>query len=527
MIRRMNFLVLVFGIAVAAPAIGQTLATEDKILKSIWTEAMENSQLEQLAHELFDVIGPRLVGTPQANKAHDWALEKYKGWGIAAQNEEWGKWRGWERGVTHIDLIEPRVRTLEGTMLAWSPGTGPQGVTAGLIILSDVDSVAFQAWLPQVEGKFVMMSVPPVTGRTDANWEQYALPPSVERMKAARDCLQKNWNDRIRRYGYNTRTLPVALEEAGAAGVITNRWAAGWGVDRIFSAYTKNIPTVDISIEDYGLLYRLVQFGDNPVLKIVTTARETGEVPTYNTIARLEGTDKADEYVMLSAHFDSWDGASGATDNGTGTLVMMEAIRILKAVYPNPKRTVLVGHWGSEEQGLNGSRAFVKDHPEIVEKLQALFNQDNGTGRVVRMSGSGFIHAGEFLGRWLSQVPQEVTSHIKLTVPGMPSGGGTDHASFVAVGAPGFGIGSLSWDYFRYTWHTNRDTYDKVVFDDLKNNVILAASLIYLASEDPEFFPREKRMLPINQKTGERREWPTQKDPERAGRIEKKDGTNG
>ena len=113
MIRRMNFLVLVFGIAVAAPAIGQTLATEDTILKSIWTEAMENSQLEQLAHELFDVIGPRLVGTPQANKAHNWALEKYKGWGIAAQNEEWGKWRGWERGVTHIDLIEPRVDEIE------------------------------------------------------------------------------------------------------------------------------------------------------------------------------------------------------------------------------------------------------------------------------------------------------------------------------------------------------------------------------------------------------------------------------
>ena len=108
----------------------------------------------------------------------------------------------------------------------------------------------------------------------------------------------------------------------------------------------------------------------------------------------------------------------------------------------------------------------------------------------------------------------------------MPAGGGSDHASFVAAGAPGFGIGSLSWDYFRYTWHTNRDSYDKVVFDDLKNNVILAASLIYLASEDPKFFPREKRVLPINQETGERREWPTPKDPERAGRIEKEDGPN-
>jgi carboxypeptidase Q len=136
-------------------------------------------------------------------------------------------------------------------------------------------------------------------------------------------------------------------------------------------------------------LYRLSESGGKPVISIHTESKELGVVPTFNTIAEIKGTEKPDEYVMLSAHFDSWDGGTGATDNGTGTLTMMEAMRCLKKYYPHPKRTILVGHWGSEEEGLNGSRAFVEDHPEIVKNLQALFNQDNGTGRVVNLIGPG------------------------------------------------------------------------------------------------------------------------------------------
>jgi Zn-dependent M28 family amino/carboxypeptidase len=154
-----------------------------------------------------------------------------------------------------------------------------------------------------------------------------------------------------------------------------------------------------------------------------------------------------------------------------------------------------VGHWASEEQGLNGSRAFVEDHPEIVAKLQALFNQDNGTGRVANISGQGFEHAGEFIKRWLAAVPSSIKDSIRTSFPGFPGGGGSDFASFVAVGAPGFSLSSLSWSYFNYTWHTNRDTYDKVVFDDLRNNALLTAILAYMASEDPNFFPRDKATL--------------------------------
>lgn len=231
-------------------------------------------------------------------------------------------------------------------------------------------------------------------------------------------------------------------------------------------------------------------------------------MPTFNTIAEIKGREKPDEYVILSAHFDSWDGGTGATDNGTGTLTMMEAMRILKKVYPNPKRTILVGHWGSEEEGLNGSRAFVEDHPDIVKKIQVVFNQDNGTGRVTSLAGQGFLHSYEYLTRWLSKVPSTIRDSIKTSFPGAPGGGGSDFASFVAYGAPAFSLSSLNWSYGTYTWHTNRDTYDKIVFDDLRSNAILVASLVYMASEDPATTSREKSVLPVNLKTGEPTQWP-------------------
>jgi Zn-dependent M28 family amino/carboxypeptidase len=196
---------------------------------------------------------------------------------------------------------------------------------------------------------------------------------------------------------------------------------------------------------------------------------------------------------------------------------MLEAARILKKVYPNPRRTILIGHWGSEEQGLNGSSAFVQDHPEVVAGLQALFNQDNGTGRVVSISGQGYLNAYDYLGRWLYVVPEDITRHIETTFPGAPARGGSDYASFLAAGAPAFSLSSLSWSYWNYTWHTNLDTYDKIVFDDVRNNAILTAILAYMASEDPERTSRERAVLPPDPRTGEQQLWPEPRTPERNG----------
>ena len=252
-----------------------------------------------------------------------------------------------------------------------------------------------------------------------------------------------------------------------------------------------------------------------PKVRVVSTSKDLGVVPTFNTIGIIPGVEKPDEYVVLSAHFDSWDGATGATDNGTGTIVMMEAMRILKSVYPNPKRTILVGHWGFEEGGLNGSRAFVEDFPEIIDNIQAVFNQDNGTGRVVNIGGQGFLNSYDYISRWLAPVPAKIKSNIKTDFPGMPGGGGSDYASFVAVGVPAFSLSSLSWEYGNYTWHTNRDTYDKIVFDDVRNNVILTAILTYMASEDDTKASREKRIMPINPRTGKESSWPRKRSPRR------------
>lgn len=502
-------------------ATGSHAQSKDPVINQIVQEATAHSQLQQLAHELIDGIGPRLVGTPQMKQANDWAVAKYNSWGISARNEKWGEWRGWERGISHIDMVYPRVKSLEGTQLAWSPGMGKETVTAELVILPDVaDSLAFQQWLPRVKGKFVMISMLQPTGRPDYNWQEFATKESFEAMKKARTAQQENWSNRIKKTGYTNKTLPLVLEKAGAAGIISSNWSAGFGVDKIFAAYTKKIPTVDIALEDYGLLYRLTESGSHPKISVHTESKELGVVPTFNTIAEIKGTEKPDEYVILSAHFDSWDGGTGATDNGTGTLTMMEAMRILKQVYPHPKRTILVGHWGSEEEGLNGSRAFVEDHPAIVQNIQAVFNQDNGTGRVVNLSGQGFLHAYEYLGRWLSAAPSYIRDSVQTRFPGTPGGGGSDFASFVAAGAPAFSLSSLNWSYGSYTWHTNRDTYDKIVFDDVRNNAILTAILAYMASEDPNRTSREKSVLPLNPKTGEQLQWPSPVKATRRGGLD-------
>ncbi len=364
-----------------------------------------------------------------------------------------------------------------------------------------------------------MISQAQISGRPDKNFEDFATKDGLAKFKKDKDEATKAWRERLLKTGMNAKNLVLALEKAGASGIIINNWSAGWGGDKVFGANTTKIPTVNLSLEDYGLVYRLAESGNKPMLRIKSESKELGMVPTFNTIAEIKGVEKPNEYVMLSAHFDSWDASSGATDNGTGTIMMMEAMRILKKFYPNPKRTILVGHWSSEEQGLNGSRAFVEDHPEIVNNLQALFNQDNGTGRVVNISGQGFAKAKDFIPRWLAAVPDTIKNQIKTSFPGSPSGGGSDNASFVAAGALGLSLGALPWDYFSYTWHTNRDTYDKIVFDEVRSNVILAAILVYMACEDPEKTSTEKAPMAVNPRTNQPGVWPAPAKANRKGGV--------
>jgi len=561
-------------------------AQSDPNLQRIWRLGMDSSHVQQLSQALLDSIGPRLTGSPELRAASDWAISQYKSWGIDAKREQYGTWRGWRRGVSHIDLVEPRVRSLAGTMLAWSPGTNGKPVKAEAIVLPKFkDSTEFVKWLPKAKGKIVLLSPAWPTCRPSEDWNRWGTAASIARMDTLLALMQRDWSvmgdsttgpdgrrvfrpDSTKLYrgtGYSlalgTGTLGMRLEKAGVVGMISSRnklsgftnpfapaggaggrgggpggrgggagqtpggasargggpaasvaaagggrggvgappGAGGWGTIEIFETYNKTAPAVTLECEDYGLVFRLAENNQKPMVKLDVDAKLLGEQPAFNTIAMIKGTEKPDEYVMLSAHFDSWDGSSGATDNGTGTAMAMEAMRILRQVYPHPKRTILAGHWASEEQGLNGSTAFTEEHPEVMKGLQALFNQDNGTGRVQSLSSSGLTDIGRHLKSWYTQLPSFYTDSLSSNVVSwsfndVPTGnpGGTDGAVFACFGTPSFGMGAVGWNYNTYTWHTNRDTYDKIVFDDLKHNATLAAMMVYLASEDPEFIKRDK-----------------------------------
>ena len=200
-----------------------TAQEKNAVIENMIKEANENSQLEILGHHMMDVIGPRLVGTPQMKQAHDWAVATYDKWGISAKNEQYGEWKAWERGITHIDMVYPRVQTLPGIQLSWSPSTGPKGVTAEVINLPTVkDPAEFKNWLKNAKGKFVMVSEYQITGRPDYNWEEFATPESFEKMKNTRDSISKAFRENIGRTGYDARSIINAIEDAGAVGIVSS-----------------------------------------------------------------------------------------------------------------------------------------------------------------------------------------------------------------------------------------------------------------------------------------------------------------
>ncbi len=586
------------AVAASLAAASSLAAQSDPVADRIFRIGMDSSRVQQLSQVLMDSVGPRLTASPGMRNASDWVINSYKSWGIDARRENYGTWRGWRRGVSHIDLMQPRVRSLEGMMLAWSPGTpGGRPVTAEVIVLPKfADSTEFVRWLPTARGKIVLLSPAWPTCRPSEDWVRFSTPGAKAGIDSAVAIMNREWAvmtkpgpvgdngrpttlpDSTKLYrgtgyslGLGTGTLGVRLEKAGVAGMITSRLklggfpnpfappagggpggggpggggpggggfggggggqaapgrsesgggpaasrrpaagggggfggggaagSGGWGVIEVFESYNTIAPAVTLTCEDYGLVYRLAENKQKPMVRLELDAQLLGEQPAFNTIGVIKGVEKPDEYVMLSAHFDSWDGSSGATDNGTGTMMAMEAMRILKLAYPNPKRTIMVGHWNSEEQGLNGSRAFTEDHPEVMKGLQALFNQDNGTGRVQSLSSSGLSDIGRHLKSWYGKLPAFYTDSMSDNVVSwsfrdVPTGnpGGTDGAVFACYGTPSFGMGAVGWNYGTYTWHTNRDTYDKVVVADLKHNATLAALMIYHASEDPEFIDRAK-----------------------------------
>jgi hypothetical protein len=575
--------------AAAAPVVAQTMpANADPVIQRIWRLGQDSSHVWQLSQVLFDSLGPRLMGGPDLKHAQDWLTATYKSWGIDAKEEQYGTWRGWRRGVSHVDLIAPRVRTLDAVMTGYSPGTGGKDVTADIVILPKfTDSASFVRWLPQAKDKLVLVDMPHFTCRPLSDWRENATPASLARKDSMDVVAAAEWGGRggdaalaaartrmaggigtagdsariaaadagtaggrggrggrgggggggnamsdttalfaaMRRGDMAARhnalltmvghgagggvrgtglsmalgggSLGMLIEDAGAAGILTSRPKDQWGTREIFETYNTVKPALSMSCEDYGLVYRLAEANQHPKIRMNLDGQLLGEQPVFNVVASIKGTQLPNEYVMMSAHFDSWDGSSGATDNGTGTVTMLEAMRILKMVYPNPKRTILVGHWSGEEEGEVGSKAFAEDHPEVIKGLQGLFNQDNGTGRIQRINPGGFGDAGNHLLTWLDKMPVDFRAQVNFNGGrGTPAGGGSDDNSFSCHMAPIFGLGALGWDYSNVTWHTGHDTFDKIVFDDLKGNATMTAMLVYLASEDPTLVNRDVNIAP-------------------------------
>ena len=474
-------------LSLSASTVGaQTWTTRDPVLERIWRTGISESRIERIAQPLIDSIGPRRTGGPAHSAAHRWAVQLLKSWSISARIESFGvdsTGFGWERGITHVDLIKPRLRSLDGAPFGGSPGTnGP--IDAPVVVYPEYTSYEqLQEWLRTVRGKFVAFNVPPPTCRPDSHYEKFGRPGALDRLNALRDQAVTEQRRRAPLTGFTYRQL----EEAGPAGVLQSLGSGPYGVGN----YETSVPYIGLSCEDYGLVYRLASNGQGPVLRLDSRARKLGPMEVLNTIAVIPGKDLRGEFVMLSAHMDSYEGGAGATDNASGVAVMLEAMRLLREAYPQPKRTIMLALWGSEEQGLEGSKRFVSRYPEIVSNLQVLLNQDHGTGRIVEISDQGIAGLATRLSSWITRLPHELSRELKLTTPGAPSG--SDDYHFAMAGAPAVDLTPIPWDYSPLTHHTTLDTFDKLVFEDLRTNAVLVAMLAYLAAEDPLRVPHQSR----------------------------------
>jgi hypothetical protein len=270
-------LVTTLLLTVPTGAFAQDNPTGDPIVQRIYDEGMRRSQAAKLAQVLMDSIGPRLTGSPANRAANDWLLRTYAAWGVPAKNEQYGTWRDWTRGSSGLRLVSPRARDLEATMHAWSAPTPAGGITADVVSLPRVseftDSAGFARWLPNVKGKLVLVSMPQPTCRPDSDIRAWADSATYSHAAALRDSVTAEWNARLTAAHVNARALPALLEGAGAAGVLSNAWSRGWGVDKIQAARANAIPSFDVACEDYSLLARLADNGQHPRVHATAEAK--------------------------------------------------------------------------------------------------------------------------------------------------------------------------------------------------------------------------------------------------------------
>lgn len=511
------------------------------IYAAVRKEGMENSQILKTMHMLTDVYGPRLTGSPNLKAAGEWAAKQMKDWGFdRAELEPWDFGHpGWANERASGFITSPVQDSLVFEALAWTPGTN--GVVTGQAVnivlpqFIDEDDPAKKRLRPptqdewsaflnsikdQVKGKIVLVgkaaSVPvnfePPPKRIDDEMLKRRFDPTVTPTPFPSPQPTPTPRPNLLTNQQASEQLNKVLGDSGVL-VRVNDAGREHGQIRAFSNntydVTKVVPTVVMRNEDYGRITRLL--ADNRVVTLEFDIRNRSfpeGATAYNTIGEITGTDKKDEVVMLGGHLDSWHSATGATDNAIGCAVMLEAARILKAVGVKPRRTIRVALWSGEEQGLLGSQAYVKRHFGSAEsptadfaKFAGYFNIDSGTGRARGFTVFGPPEAAVPLREVASQFADfGVAGAISTRSRNL---GGSDHTSFNQAGLPGIGVQQDPIEYFTTSWHTNLDTYERIVEDDVKKSAIAIATAVYQLSmrDDPlaRFKPADMPPAPPKQ----------------------------
>ncbi|MEP6848197.1 MAG: M20/M25/M40 family metallo-hydrolase [Acidobacteriota bacterium] len=500
---------------------------------AIRKEEMENSKILHTLHILTDLYGPRLTGSPNHVNAAKWAAAEMKSWGFDhTELEPWDFGHpGWVNDRNTGLMISPVADTLTYEVLAWTPSTnGPVTADAAHIVPPLVPSLAnpnimqqptqdeltgyLESVKSQVKGKIVLVGKPTFIDQSNT--------PSPKRIPDEENTKRYDPDPANRpaggfgngRGGTPPTPRPGALTAAQVneqvdkflldSGVLVriNESQLDRGAVRAFNNrtfdVTKVVPTVVMRNEDFGRIVRLL--GDKTPVKLEFDLR-SHVIPegttSYNVVGEIYGSDKKDEVVMLGGHLDSWHSATGATDNAIGCATMMEAARILKAIGVKPRRTIRVACWSGEEEGLLGSQAYVAQHFGTFEnpkpewsKFNGYFNIDSGTGRARGMSVFGPPEAATVLREAL--VPfADLGVAGALNTKGRNLGG-TDSTSFNAAGLPGIGVSQDPIEYFNVTWHTNLDTYERIIESDVKSSAIAIAGAIYAVAMRDEMLPRFK-----------------------------------
>lgn len=501
--------VTLLSLMLALPAAAQS---EPSDTSRIIDEGMNRSEVMMLAHELMDGIGPRLTKSPGMSRAEDWAIEKFEGWNLSNVHREAFEFgRGWEAIDSSVKMVEPRPLTLTAIPIAWTPGT--DGLVRAEIVVAPMSKKShFDAYRGKLKGKIVLISLP-------GEGDEPTTPPfqrfTSDEIRKMDDYSQPTYDPEADDRRRERRTIALDrdafLAEEGAVLWVRKSYRDGKLLHGSGSTYKlderSTIPGIELAAEDYRRLARLAKTGPAPVLEVRTEVQFYEDDPNaHNVIAEIPGTDPKAGYVMAGAHFDSWAAADGAVDNGAGSVVVMEAARILKTLGFKPKRTIRFVLWEGEEQGLLGSLAYAERHlvtrPEETDDgpswrnryplekkkgygdLKAYFNMDNGSGKFRGIYAEGNYEAVPLLKQWLSPFSNMDAS----TVVAGPTGG-TDHVYLQSVGIPAFQFIQDPLDYRSRLHHTNADTFDHLRPADLRQASVVMAGVLLAAANDEETIP--------------------------------------